>query len=367
MSQQTAYQGIHLTGSLPFKNADEVFDYIGSELGPWVARVPDGETGERRNWVLTQTAHFFENPFLEVLPESPEIGRKLARIKPGVRAEDVAFPPFQYPDFATESYPLFKKAKEEGRLAPNAKFQISLPTPFNAVSYFVVLEDQARVLAAYNVQAKAATEEILRRFPHDELAIQWDLPTELVTVQGWFPNPLANLDSVFSTIAEVTSWVPADVDVGYHLCYGDSKFGASPFMGNPEQCPIHSHKDHGRNILPQDIGTVVAFSNKLAERIRRPINFIQAATMRDWDQPQHWDALSKLNLAPETEFYLGLVHASDGLASAQRRWNYVANHLKSFGVSTECGLGRHSQEELAAVTEIFKGLGAGTESRQAAE
>lgn len=367
MSTRAGYQGIHLTGSLPFANADEVFNFIGSELQPWVTRVPDGETGERKNWVLTQTRHFFENPAFDVVDATATVGRKLVKIKDGVRPEDISFPKFEYAEFATDSYPLFKKAKAEGRIAANSKFQISLPTPFNAVSFFVVLEDQAKVLAAYNVQAKAAVEEILARFPHDELSIQWDLPTELVTIQGWFPNPLPNKAAVYSTIAEVSSWVPADVDVGYHLCYGDSKFGASPFMGDEDKCPIHNHKDHGRHILPPDVSTVVEVSNELARAISRPINFIQAATMRIWDEPKHWEALKNLRIGKETQFYLGLVHASDGVEAARKRIDIVAKVLPSFGISTECGLGRHSKEELASVTKTFRTVSQDAEALQAAE
>ncbi|HET6388565.1 hypothetical protein [Hyphomicrobium sp.] len=114
MSNRTGYQGIHLTGSLPFANADEVFDFIGSELQPWVTRVPDGETGERKNWVLTQSRHFFENPAFDIVDATATVGRKLVKIKDGVRPEDISFPKFEYAEFATDSYPLFKKAKAEG-------------------------------------------------------------------------------------------------------------------------------------------------------------------------------------------------------------------------------------------------------------
>lgn len=366
MAHQSGYQGIHLTGSLPLNNAEDVFNFIGSTLQPWVLRVPDGETGERTNWVLTQSKHFFDNPAFETVDATAEVGRKLVKIKAGVKPEDIRFEPFSYPDYASDSYPVFKKAKAEGRLAANSKFQISLPTPFNAVSFFVVLEDQAAVLPAYNAASKAALEDILRRFPHEELSIQWDLPTELVTVQGWFPNPLANEAAIYDTVAEVTSWVPEDVDVGYHLCYGDSKFGASPFMGKEGQCPFH-HKDEGRHILPPDISTVVRVSNALTTAVGRPINFIQAATMRDWSKPEHWSALADLQISPVTQFYLGLVHASDGIDAARARRDIVSKFLPRFGISTECGLGRHSQAQLASVVQTFQALSHEADALLAAE
>lgn len=355
LSSTFNYQGIHLTGSLPFKSAEETFQFIGKNLQAWTPRVPDGETGERVNWVLTQTPHFFENPSFDLVAPTEETPRQLVKIKAGVNPESITFPSFSYPDYASHSFPHFQRAKAEGVLPENAKFLISIPTPFNAVSFFAVLEDQAAILKAYEVQTKAATEEILSRFPHNEISIQWDLPTELATIQGWFPNPLGSDEAVYETVKTVSSWIPDEVDLGYHLCYGDSKFGASPFMGKPHECRFH-RKDKGRNIVPENISTVVRVANALSEKIQRPINFIQTATMREWDEAKHWEALSELKLRPETQFYLGLVHASDAVDGALERLAFVNPHLSAYGISTECGLGRHSAEQLDSVTNTFREL-----------
>lgn len=347
--------GVHLNGSLPFASAGETLQFIGRELGPWVSRVPDGETGERASWVLTQSRHFFENPAFEAVPPSAEVARPLVRIKPGVRDEQIRFDEFAYHDYASASYPAFRAAKERGELPAQARFLVSLPTPFNAVSFFVVLSDQLRVLSAYDAQARRAIERILDIVPAEELSIQWDLPTELATIQGWFPNPFPNDAAVLESVARVSSWVPSQVDLGYHLCYGDTKFGASPFMGKPsDECPVR--KDIGRNIVPEDASTLVRVINGLNAVVPRAIHFIQVATMREWDTPRHWRALADLKLRPETALFVGLVHASDGVEGARLRSQIVAQYLPRFGVSTECGLGRHSHEQLHAVVETFRTL-----------
>jgi hypothetical protein len=46
----------------------------------------------------------------------------------------VTFPAFQYQDHAIASYDVFRAARERGDLAPDSRFLVSIPTPFNAVT-----------------------------------------------------------------------------------------------------------------------------------------------------------------------------------------------------------------------------------------
>jgi hypothetical protein len=43
--------GVHLIGSVPMADAETVFRSVARELGPWLARIPDGETGNRHCWI----------------------------------------------------------------------------------------------------------------------------------------------------------------------------------------------------------------------------------------------------------------------------------------------------------------------------
>ena len=65
----------------------------------------------------------------------------------------------------------------------------------------------------------------------------------------------------------------------------------------------------------------------------------------------HWQPLANLAIEPATEFYLGLVHAG-----ARYRAALAAKFLDGFGLSTECGLGRHSPEQLEKVTDAVDEL-----------
>ena len=42
---------VHLVGSVPMADAGAVFETASAVLGPFLRRIPDGETGERLDWV----------------------------------------------------------------------------------------------------------------------------------------------------------------------------------------------------------------------------------------------------------------------------------------------------------------------------
>jgi hypothetical protein len=60
--------------------------------------------------------------------------------------------------------------------------------------------------------------------------------------------------------------------------------------------------------------------------------------------------LKDLQLAPETEIYLGVVHAADGTEGTRKRIATASRHLKDFGIATECGMAR------ARTPEVVMGL-----------
>lgn len=44
-------RNVHLVGSVPLANAHDVFVTVSAALGPRLLRIPDGETGERIDWI----------------------------------------------------------------------------------------------------------------------------------------------------------------------------------------------------------------------------------------------------------------------------------------------------------------------------
>ena len=56
---------VHLVGSVPLRDAREVFTTVSGALGPRLKRIPDGETGARSDWITWLEPAFANNTSLE--------------------------------------------------------------------------------------------------------------------------------------------------------------------------------------------------------------------------------------------------------------------------------------------------------------
>ena len=94
-------------------------------------------------------------------------------------------------------------------------------------------------------------ERILDAIPHADLALQWDARYEFAMLDGaiavWFGDVRAG---ILERLLRLAALVPPEVELGYHLCYGD--------------------EEHGHFSEPQDSGNLVAVANALARRARAP-------------------------------------------------------------------------------------------------
>ena len=318
---------VHLNGSVNLHDAKAVFDTAGRILGPRLKRVPDGEPGPRRLWISNQYLIFRANYFLEPVPPSvatptSRAGTPLMRLRAGFAAKDVVFPALGHAREARASYPDFLKARRAGRLPRRARFQVSLPTPI--ACEYNALADEARA-AVGPIYEKAMLREIAEMcasIPQRDLAIQWDVAVEMVIFDGrarespW-DDLAGELRARFARYAKV---VPRDVELGFHLCYGDF--------------------DRHHTVEPMDTRKMVEMANLIAESVRRPIQWIHMPVPIGRSDNAYFAPLKGLKLAKDTELYLGLIHARDGLDGAKRRIAAAANYVRGFGVATECGMGR---------------------------
>src|SRR5215469_15954975 len=58
-------RNVYLVGSVPMASAAEVFENVSAALGPRIKRLPDGETGERGDWITWLEPVFAANPALQ--------------------------------------------------------------------------------------------------------------------------------------------------------------------------------------------------------------------------------------------------------------------------------------------------------------
>lgn len=337
----TGTHAIHLVGTVPLASAGEVFDLIADTTAPFMRRIPDGETGVRSYWVSSQARVLHEDPNFEAAGhdwapgrEMPEHGAPKYRLRDGVDPETVEIGSFGYEAFARESYPQFKAMKDAGKIAPDTRFQVGLPTPMGFFTSIVAPESQAAVAPAFERRMARELEGLLTVVPHDELAVQWDACLEIFVWEG-----LKTLEGiadqhgeVLASLVRIGNLVPAGVELGYHLCYGDFR--------------------HKHGVEPKDVANMVTIANTITAGLTRPFNWIHMPVPRDRDDDAYFAPLADLKLKPETELFLGLIHYTDGEEGTRRRMATASRHAQGYGIATECGLGRRDPATIPDLMRI---------------
>ena len=333
--------GVHLVGSVPLGSPGEVFRTVAGAVGDRLHRMPDGETGPRSDWILWQYPVFSSRPQFEVGPPSEDSYRTLPtlRLRDGDAGTGLVFDSLGYVDAATASYREFAKLKRDGVIPPHIRFQISLPTPLAPVSAFVAPEFRAQVEPAYEARVLAELAAILRAIPADQLAVQWDARLEFAMLEGitdsWFGEVRSG---VLERLLRLSRHIPAAVQLGFHLCYGD--------------------ETHGHFVVPASTRKMVDVANALASSLGRPLNWLHMPVPADAGD-DYFAPLSELRLAPETELYLGVLHLEDGAGGARRRIATARRHVDAFGAASDCGWGRGGSAEVTDLLGLHRSLSRG--------
>lgn len=324
---------VHLVGSIGLDSVDEVFKTVGAVLGDKLRRVPDGEPGPRRLWVSFQYPFLRSSPYIrpdpsgEVRPTSKFPKLCLAA---GVAPSEVIFGELGYLREAKGSYVDFCAARERGELPAQVRFQVCLPTPMGVTYAFCTARDLLAIDAAYEAAMIREVARICAAIPHRDLCIQWDFCHEMIILDGQpqdqFPTMSASLDDIMARMARICAAVPAAVELGIHLCYGD--FGASHLLE------------------PRDSRAMVEVANAMRRAITRPITYLHLPVPISRTDAAYFAPLEDLRLAPETEIYLGVVHAADGVEGTQRRMAVAGNYVPKFGIACECGIARARKADL---------------------
>jgi SAM-dependent methyltransferase len=330
--------GVHLVGSVPLRDAEDVFRTLGAGLGDRLRRLPDGETGPRADWIVWQYAVLSSRPQFEVAPPAPGFYRALPRLRlrPGEDSGELRFGELGYAEAALGSFRTFAVLKRDGVVPGGCRFQVSLPTPLAPIGAFVALADQAAVEPAYEAAMRGEVERILGGIPHDQLALQWDTNFELGMLAGdlpvWFDDVEAG---ILERLLRLAALVPAEVELGFHFC-----------AGHDEQAPRPA----------ADAGRAVALANALAAGIARPLTWLQLPLPADPEPGRDLRPLAALRLRAETELYLGGLHPDDTPERARRRIAAAHAHAPEFGLSTPCGWGRLPPARVPAMVALHAEL-----------
>ncbi|MCK9920109.1 hypothetical protein MXD81_64375 [Microbacteriaceae bacterium K1510] len=337
---------VHLVGSIGLDSVEEVFHTVGPKLGHHLKRIPDGEQGPRRLWVSFQYPFLRSSPFLRPDPSGAlrkTSGFPLLCLAEGVKADEVRFGELGYAREARASYQDFLAARARGDIAEGVRFQVCLPTPMSVIYAFCTARDVAAIEPAYEAAMIREVDQIARHIPHHDLCIQWDVCHDMIIWDGQpqdqFPLVNASKAEIVARLARICTGIPADVELGFHLCYGD--FGGKHFFD-----PVTA-----RNLVDISNAIVKAVPHKVAY-IHMPVPLPRATD--DYLSP-----LQDLQLPPGTELYLGLIHAADGAEGARRRIALARKYVSDFGVATECGFARARKPDLVhTLVDIHAALAA---------
>jgi hypothetical protein len=341
MTQTPSPLAVHLVGSVPLSSADEVFRQASAILGPRLAKIPDGETGYRRNWINFQYAVLARNPLLDfdgppididaLVQERGGQGAEYKftqlRLREGASASSLDIDALGYAEHAIRSHARFAVLQREGVIAPQTRFQVSLPTPLAPMAMFIAPRHLPQVYPAYALALQREVARLIAEIPHEQLAIQWDVAVEFALWEGLFPPPPGDWRAMLlDQLAQLATFVPSQVQLGYHFCYGD--------------------RGHKHFIQPKDTGNLVAVARGLLSRLCRPFDWLHIPVPRDRDDAGYFAPLSELSLPAETKLFLGLVHYTDGVEGARRRIAAARRVVNDFGIGTECGLGRRDPSSI---------------------
>ena len=338
-----------LVGSSPLNSSSEFFSTVLETLPGQLDSLPDGETGPRQSFVAWQKSGF-PTEILQPRFGGPPPGENI--VKKNYTLEDIR--PTGYDDDAIASYGVFRALKRAKKVPTDVRFQVSLPSPLSVVRGFI--EDDAvcaQVERLYEERMIQAVKRIQEHIPTWELAIQWDIPTEIAVLEyergglqdkywkPYFKNPESG---ILDRLGRLAKAVAVDVEMGFHLCYGNK--------GN-----VHFME-------PPDTHLMVHLANQLvlAMSESHSVAYIHMPVPKDRLDAAYYEPMEGLFLQG-TELYLGLVHAHDEYGTRLRLEAAQQVYPDITGVATECGLGRSSPEDFQSILEICASITAENASK----
>ena len=315
---------------------------IAARVPEGVSRVPDGETGDRQNWIFYQLQKFWQTPGLEeagVSDSTVEGYEQMPKVKiaEGADAESITWPDLGYATAYRESYGVFTRLRKEGVLPADARFQVQYPTPLASVNAWLVPEDQDRIEASYERALFADLRRLLADVPHDDIAVQWDVAVEFGILASEFAATAnQSFESIVARLARCVEQVPADVPVGMHFCYGDYQ--------------------HQHFVQPESLALQVGVANALKTAAGRPVNWHSFTVPQNRRDESYFEPLRDLRPGEHNELYFALVPyypADQEPGTTEEQVRLIDQYLGSdeWGICTECGMARAEPEDIPVLLD----------------
>lgn len=325
-------------------SVEDVLRHSAHALSGHVSMLPDGEIGDRSQWITYIARHAYHgNPDLVTLSRHTYEDWKPRHYDDqwrfGVRegADVVHLPKVGYADEAKRSYEIFRRLRDDGIIGEGVRFLVAYPLTESAVrAFFGTGREFEIVWRAYNDAVRREIAELAVAIPHEDLAIQWDMARETAAVEGIefnFSNselqslPADPLDRFCEALSDLSRHIPHDVWLGLHVCYGSLQHreGESP--------------DSAHYVPMRDLGVAVEMLNRGVVACGRRLDYVHMPVQLSELTDAFYAPLERLDVG-DARVYIGLTDPSDGLQGALKRVDLARRHCPSFGVSTPCGWGR---------------------------
>jgi hypothetical protein len=333
----------HLNGSVNLEDTETVMREVAGRIPEGLRRIPDGETGDRGNWIWFQFQKFQQMDALEL--ESPDADPSqyttpTLKVREGVDPASVEWPDLGYAAVYAQSFATFTRLQHEGAVPAGVRFQAQYPTPLASIAGFIAAADQMALLPSYEAALFADLQSLLAAVPHDRVAVQWDVAVEFgLLEQAAFDTAVGDTGWVTDAVARCIDQVPADVPAGAHLCYGD-----------------YGHKHF---LEPASLATQVGVIHALGEKASRPLSFVSLTVPQNATAPEYFAPLAELRVPDETELYLALVpyhpeSQASGTTDEQIRLVDEQLGTREWGICTECGMGRVEREDVLPMLDSYR-------------
>lgn len=307
---------------------------VAAQLSPYLERIPDGETGDRLKWIGWQRDRIAACPALIPSGQVDLYGSpRMFKLREGMNAAQLDFETLGYADEAISSFATFTKLQASGVIPAETKFQVNLPTPLGITATFFDLQTQRVVEPIIEQALLHDLHRITTMIDPRKLAVQWDVAVEFAVLKAglpvWFDDAEAG---IISRLGRLGNIIPRDIDLGFHLCFGD--FG------------------HKHFVEPESLEPLIAVANAVSDSVSRPIKWFHMPVPRDRSDPAYFAPLADYRAT--AELFLGLIHMTDGMEGAERRVAVARQFREDFGIATECGLGRRPPETIPSLLRLHK-------------
>jgi hypothetical protein len=308
-------------------------------LGPYLRSLPDGETGARRNWIISIVEGLRDNAALKVKREgdwsdydkTPQLRIRGGRQLYGANLD------FGHVDAVADSHPEFQKLSTEHGAAGLA-FQQGVPGDFDLAMFTLGIGGALRHRRPFT---EATLREIhgVRAISGPTTLFQIEVPVELVLLAKAPSRVRPRLAKVMSrSITGLAAASPPGTRFAVHLCLGDMNNRAFGTM---------------RDVSPLVLLANAITSSWPAERRLELIHApFAAADNPATTTPSFYEPLTELHLPAEVRFAAGFVHESQELSQQRDIRDLIESRLaREVMVAAACGLGRRDERAARANLE----------------